>query len=258
LHENYITYPATVSSIKNIKPLESKNPRRLNIVFEANTGIVESIVEFDTDESAQDWRRELLGAFCPYMIDVSQRRPNFHIGALFLYRRNRRLVLEDDTDDLNAIRVNIPLSRVITTERTNLASFAGLVAVTFDPSSHDSSTEQAAPSAEDKEGLALIDTAPERQVLQFGILREDMEWLDIRSYIDKAKTSASSSNVDWPGSRVYIDVDPRNVETSEASDNNLSDRVKSVSYALGLDTTKDIWGTFCLFFFSLLFPNVFL
>lgn len=168
-----------------------------------------------------------------------------------MYRRNRRLVLEDDTDDLNAVRVNIPLSRVISTERTNLASFAGLITVAFDPStSHDTSTEQAVPSAEDKEGLAVIDTAPERQVLQFGILREDIEWVEVKSHIDKAKASASSSNVDWPGSRVYIDVDPRTVDT-ETSDNNLSDRVKSVSYALGLDTTKDIWGTYCLFFFSL-------
>ena len=177
-----------------------------------------------------------------------------------MYRRNRRLVLEDDTDDLNAVRVNIPLSRVISTERTNLASFAGLITVAFDPStSHDTSTEQAVPSAEDKEGLAVIDTAPERQVLQFGILREDIEWVEVKSHIDKAKASASSSNVDWPGSRVYIDVDPRTIDT-ETSDNNLSDRVKSVSYALGLDTTKDIWGTYCLFFFLFVvascFPSV--
>jgi hypothetical protein len=166
-----------------------------------------------------------------------------------MYRRNRRLVLEDDTDDLNAVRVNIPLSRVISTERTNLASFAGLITVMFDPStSQDTSTEQAAPSVEDKEGLALIDSAPERQVLQFGILREDIEWVEVKSHVDKARASASSSNVDWPGSRVYIDVDPRTIETSETSDNNLSDQVKSVSYALGLDTAKDIWGTCCLFF----------
>ena len=35
------------------------------MVFDSNDGIVDGIVEFDTVESAQDWRRELLGAFRP-------------------------------------------------------------------------------------------------------------------------------------------------------------------------------------------------
>jgi sterol 3beta-glucosyltransferase len=60
-----VIYLASVSSIKDVKPAESKHPRHLNIIFDSNDGIVESIVEFDTDESAQDWRRELLGAFHP-------------------------------------------------------------------------------------------------------------------------------------------------------------------------------------------------
>lgn len=55
----------SVSSIKDVKPAESEHPRHLDIVFDSNDGIVDSIVEFDTDESAQDWRRELLGAFPP-------------------------------------------------------------------------------------------------------------------------------------------------------------------------------------------------
>lgn len=65
MNENYIIYAEPVSSIKTIKPVEVKNPRHLNIVYESTSGVVDSIVEFDTDESAQDWRRELLGAFCP-------------------------------------------------------------------------------------------------------------------------------------------------------------------------------------------------
>ncbi len=44
---------------------ESKRPRHINITFDSNDGIIDSTVEFDTDESAQDWRRELLGAFRP-------------------------------------------------------------------------------------------------------------------------------------------------------------------------------------------------
>jgi hypothetical protein len=54
-----------VSSIKDIKPVELKRPRHLIITYESNRGTIESTIEFDTDESAQDWRRELLGASCP-------------------------------------------------------------------------------------------------------------------------------------------------------------------------------------------------
>lgn len=162
------------------------------------------------------------------------------------------VLTQDDTEDLNAVRVNIPLSRVITVERTDIVSFAGLITVTFDPkSSSNSASNDPEQAAEDKEVLSMIDTAPEKQVLQFGILRKDSEWDNVLSYVDKAKTSASSDNVDWAGSRVYIDVDPRTAETSESSDNTLSDLVKSVSFALGLDTTKEIWSMFCPFLSSL-------
>jgi hypothetical protein len=61
----YLPYVTSVSSIKDVKPAESKHPRYLDIVFDSNDGIVVSTVEFDTDESAQDWRRELLGACRP-------------------------------------------------------------------------------------------------------------------------------------------------------------------------------------------------
>lgn len=213
------------SSVKDVKPAESKYPRHLNIVFDSNDGIVDSIVEFDTDESAQDWRRELL-------------------GALFLYRRDRHLVLMDDKEDLNAVRINIPLSRVNSVEKLNIASFAGLITVTFDPkSSNGTSQQQPTSNTDDQEVINLHETAPEKQVLQFGILRENpqCEWVNVKSYIDKARTSASSDNIDWPGSRVHIDVDPRINESTETSNNNLSNLVKSVSFSLGLDASKEIW-----------------
>ncbi len=159
------------------------------------------------------------------------------------------ILMQDGTEDLNAVRFNVPLSRVNSVEKLNIVSFAGLITVTFDPrssngASHDPSTEHTASNSDDKEPpvITLLETAPEKQVLQFGILRENPEWDNVMSYVGKAKTSASSGHVDWPGSRVYIDVDPQINESSEASDNNVNDLVKSVSFALGLDTTKEIWS----------------
>lgn len=167
-----------------------------------------------------------------------------------MYRRDRQLVLTNGTEDLNAVRINIPLSRVNSVEKLNIVSFAGLFTVTFDPkpsngASQDPSTEQPGSNADDKEGMTLLEVAPEKQVLQFGIMRENPEWVNLMSYVDKAKTSASSDHVEWPGSRLYLGVDPQiNInESSEASNDNLSDLVKSVSFSLGLDASKgEIWS----------------
>jgi hypothetical protein len=156
----------------------------------------------------------------------------------------------DDKEDLNAVRINIPLSRVNSVEKLHIVSFAGLVAVTFDPKSSNGASQQPTSDTDDKEVMTLLETAPEKQVLQFGIMRENIGWVDVMSYVDKARTSASSDNVDWPGSRVYIDVDPRINESSETSNNNLSNLVKSVSFSLGLDASKEIWSTFRRFFSS--------
>lgn len=246
-----------VSSVRDIKPVDSRRPRHLNITFESNTGTAESIIEFDTDESAQDWRRELLGAFRPCVCHLLSRHHNYHqTGALFVYRRNHRMVLmHDDADDNNAVRINIPLSHVDTVEKTTMLSFARLVTVTFDPNSSNGATNGASTEqpTSDTGDVTVLDTAPDKQTLQFGILREDSTWDNVMSYINNAKSSASQSDVDWPGSRVYVDVDPQAHEKAEKSDNNLSDLVKSVSFALGLDTTKEIWSTSPLFLLS--FPS---
>jgi sterol 3beta-glucosyltransferase len=173
------------------------------------------------------------------------------------------MVLMDDKEDVNAIRINIPLSRVISVEKLNIVSFAGLISVTFDPKSSNGASQQPTSNTDDKEAMTLLETAPEKQVLQFGILRENPEWASggahhVMSYVDKARASASSDNVDWPGSRVYIDVDPRINESTETSNNILSDLVKSVSFSLGLDASKEIWSTSSPFFLLALISCLFL
>ncbi|KAF8270838.1 hypothetical protein EI94DRAFT_1569918 [Lactarius quietus] len=211
-----------LSSIKDVNREESRRPRHIIILYETAQGTVDTTVEFDTDESARDWRRELL-------------------GALFLYRRNRRSVLmQDDADDMNSVRINIPLGRIISVEKTEMPAFAGLISFTFDPTCAQNGvpTEQSTSTAED---ASILETSPAKQVLQLGVLREDPQWENIMVYANKAKTEASKSDVDWPGSRVFIDLDPRTSNSHETSDSNLSDQVKSVSFTLGLDTTKEMW-----------------
>ena len=149
--------------------------------------------------------------------------------------------MQNEADDLNAVRINIPMSRISSVEKTELSSFAGLMAFTFDPTcaQNGASTEQSASAAEE---ASVLDTPPVKQVLKLGVLREDTLWENIMVYANKAKAEASKSDVDWPGSRVFIDLDPRTSNDQETSDSNLSDQVKSVSFTLGLDTTKEMWS----------------
>ena len=147
-----------------------------------------------------------------------------------------------DADDLNAVRINIPLSRVESAKKTQLPAFAGLVSFTFDPNGapDDVPTEQTASTSTTE--VSILDTKPVKQVLQLGVLREDTLWENIMACANKAKAAASKSSVAWPGSRVFIDLDPRTSNAPEMSDNNLSDLEKSVSFTLGLDTTKEMWS----------------
>ena len=61
----YLAHPRdhkSVSSVKDVIQTE-RRPRYINILYDSAQGTVESKVEFDTEESACDWKRELLGEF---------------------------------------------------------------------------------------------------------------------------------------------------------------------------------------------------
>ena len=45
-----------------MKPVDWERPRHIGFVFESRNGIMETFVEFDTIESARDWRNEINGA----------------------------------------------------------------------------------------------------------------------------------------------------------------------------------------------------
>ena len=48
-------------SIKEVLPEDPQKPRCIRITVTSENGPYESEIEFDTKESAGDWRRELIG-----------------------------------------------------------------------------------------------------------------------------------------------------------------------------------------------------
>ncbi|KAJ7069825.1 glycosyltransferase family 1 protein [Mycena amicta] len=100
-----------LSAIRDIVPLDQKRPKFIQLVFDnqfTQTLSLSGFAEFDTEESAQEWRRELS-------------------GALFLYRHRRREAI-DSTNSDNGVRWSCPLSHIISAEfpDPNLPSIATL------------------------------------------------------------------------------------------------------------------------------------
>ncbi|KAJ7044079.1 glycosyltransferase family 1 protein [Mycena alexandri] len=84
-----------LSAIKKIVPMDPKQPKYVRLVFEKlEKEDISGIAEFDTEESARGWRKELS-------------------AAVFLYRHRRRQALDgSDVEDSAGVRFSCPLARI--------------------------------------------------------------------------------------------------------------------------------------------------
>ena len=72
-------------------------------------------------------------------------------------------------------------------------------------------------------------------MVQVGLIRV---WEVFLSRVEKAKAT-----MEWAGSNVYVDFDPRtDFEEEESDANGLSTLPESVSRALGIDLTKEVFS----------------
>jgi hypothetical protein len=169
-----------------------------------------------------------------------------------MYRRNRRAVLaRDSTEDVNGIRINIPLSRVAGAIKSQCLSFACMVSITIcaDPFSFSESLPSPALENDtssvgnpiERSDTISTENDAEPYVVQVSIIRKDPIWDDFMSYVDKAKAATAGDTTEWPGSRVFIDFDPRNDLGQEPDSTVPISLQTSVARALGLDTTKEFF-----------------
>jgi hypothetical protein len=173
----------------------------------------------------------------------------FAIGLIFLYRRNRRAVL-DPTKDAHGIRLNIPFIRIAAFSKTNCLSFSSMIAITIGTGPHTPNGTAVTPPIENDTSfdgtlseVSTHDSEAEPYVAQFGVIRKDQVWEEFMSYAEKAKGSMAADTTEWAGSNVYIDFDPRTDSEEEGSDDDgLSSLQKSVSRALGIDPTKEFFS----------------
>jgi hypothetical protein len=180
--------------------------------------------------------------------------------VIFLNRRNRRAVL-DPTEDVNGIRLNIPLNRIAAHSKTLSLSFAWMISITIGADQLGSNGAAAIPAENDSLSLSdgtlteilSHDSEAEPYVVQFGVIRKDPVWDDFESYVEKAKVPiAADSTTEWAGSNVYIDFDPRlDLENEWSEGNGLSRLQKTVSHALGLDPAKEFYSEWRMSLFKI-------
>jgi hypothetical protein len=173
---------------------------------------------------------------------------------MFLYRRNRHALLNPAEDTTNGIRLNIPLTRVAGALKSKcLLSFACMVSITVaaDPlagnegaassvGDSDSSSERA---FSDKSVILNPENESEPYVVQLSMIRQHPIWDDLMSHVEKANAAVAADTTDWPGSRLYIDYDPRaDLEDEDFHNQGLSSLQRFVSSTLGLDRTKEFFS----------------
>ena len=202
------------SHIQEILPIDKTRPRFIELKFEDDIPEFSGVVEFDTEESASDWRKEMQ-------------------GALFLYRHSRRSALDDQaTDDTNGVRLSIPLNRIDQLNITHTPLFT-LFATLYVPITLDE-LRGFNPAGDDKETTAI----------QFVTLRPDDAWKHLSDHVDVAKARSSDISAD-----VIIDFGPLTfLENDERSHKSVTYDVEkakemAVRRALALDEENDIWCT---------------
>jgi hypothetical protein len=173
----------------------------------------------------------------------------FAIGLLFLFRRNRRAVL-DPTKDAHGIRLNVPFIRVAAFSKSQCFTFTWMIAITIGTGALAANGGSATPPIENDTSsdgtlseVSTHDSEAEPYVVQVGVIRKDPVWDEFMSHVEMAKATMTADTTEWAGSNVYIDFDPRTDFEEEGSDTNgLSTLEKSVSRALGLDPTKEFFS----------------
>ncbi|KAI0689542.1 hypothetical protein BC835DRAFT_1282708 [Cytidiella melzeri] len=215
---------ARLGSIREILPENPEHPRYIKFTIETDARVVTAVVEFDTIESTRSWRRDFS-------------------AALFYFRRKlRQLLANPGAEELEGVRINIPLDRI---ERHTHRMLADVFPVVSFIISCPSSSEVKLPTG--TTGLGLDGT----QVIDLAIYKANERWDHISEVIALSKYRAAKDALQFPDRPVVIDFGLGN---SQESLPNLASLTKNdpqppkskeatVCKILAIEYTPDVWGT---------------
>lgn len=218
-----------VSKIKELKPIDPRSPKTIRLIFKGISS-KHGKVDFDTQESAQDWWKEMQGLRQKL---TTMTFPHAHVvGALFVYRhtRSRALHRNSEVDTDWGARLSIPLTRVASVEfsQTDRENHGMTLHIHADA---DNTTEEGG-------SLARILT------VQFVNVQPSDVLGNLNALISKAK--ADSLLDDAVSSKVFIDFGLLNFFGEVGEDqatvaNSRSAREKAIRAALALEDDLDVW-----------------
>ncbi|KAF9483501.1 glycosyltransferase family 1 protein [Pholiota conissans] len=203
--------------VQDIYPRDPNNPRLMKLLVDPRAQSYNDYAEFDTEESAQDWRKELT-------------------GALFRYRHLRREMYTSTSSESTGVRICIPLTSITKLDRIPSLDFSSIVALTVKLSVADFPFEN--------------EVIPDSQVFEIGPITSVDSWESLGDIIAKSKVRhfriGRLSRDLQVASPVIIDFGPYNffpnAEVRQNSPTELKKKNKdTVRNALGFDVDTELW-----------------
>ncbi|KAF7980122.1 hypothetical protein HWV62_39545 [Athelia sp. TMB] len=199
------------SNVEKIHPINHLKPRVVNVKFADETNMNCGYAEFDTEESAREWRKEMS-------------------AAVFLYRRRRHdFMVNDGKVDTDGVRMSLPLSKIDHVETTSRLAFTYFFSIHL--------TQDA-------------DIPPEYKMknIQMGMLRPVPEWSTFGDYIAAAKRREYSGPANVVLDFGTLSFNPNKLPErtgSTATDSIIAspDKERALRFALALGDESRIWFT---------------
>ncbi|KAF8964439.1 glycosyltransferase family 1 protein [Flammula alnicola] len=141
--------------INEVYPAEPNRPRVLRLFIDPRAQTANDYAEFDTEESAQEWRREVT-------------------GAVFDYRHLRKeSYIESSSPDSNGVKLSCPLTQITKLEVIPSIDFSSIVSLTVKLSASDFQFEN--------------EVIPESQVFEIGPITHVPLWERLGDIICESK-----------------------------------------------------------------------
>ncbi|KAF5382484.1 hypothetical protein D9615_002991 [Tricholomella constricta] len=197
--------------INKVQPPEPRHQRYIHVELGINSQNIVDVVEFDTEESARDWRREIN-------------------GALFLYRHRRREALDASSGESSGIRLSLPLNRIAKFRFGSYPEFPSIASLLV----------RSTPSEEvtDEDGNL------EQETIHLGTIRPYRAWTHLDNYISAANRRLRPRSPDeFP---VFIDFGPLTFHATPVKINHkiLRSEEMAIRGALSLDSEESqLWIT---------------
>jgi hypothetical protein len=59
-----------VAFVKDVVPLDPQRPRIIKLAVESSVKLATEYAEFDTEESAREWRKEIIGTALAHLLNI--------------------------------------------------------------------------------------------------------------------------------------------------------------------------------------------